>query len=108
MKRTSIVKLGLTSAVAAALGGCGQNHAGRCVDYTDRIVEERYCKDMEQSRSRGFSTGYYPYRWYYGGLGYGIGSRAVGGGYAPSAQGGSTVRGGFGSTAATSGSSAGE
>jgi hypothetical protein len=99
MKKTSMVKLGLTSAVAAALAGCGRSEASRCVDYTDRVVDERYCKDMEQNRSRGFSTGYYPYRWYYGGLGYALGSRAAGGGYAPSSTGSGTVRGGFGSTA---------
>ena len=112
MKRTAMVKLGLTSAIAAALTACAKQQAARCVDYTDRVVDEKYCGEMERNRGSGFSTGYYPYRWYYGGAGYALGARALGGSYVrPSGNGssggsssaGGTSRGGFGSTAAGSG-----
>jgi hypothetical protein len=97
MKKSVIVRLGLTSVVAAALTGCARRQYASCVDQNDRVVADSYCDDMDRDRTRGFSTHYYPYRWYYGSRAFAMGSRATGGGYTPS-PGTSTVRGGFGST----------
>ena len=101
MKRSAMVRLGLTSAMAAALTGCGgRKEISRCVDENNRVVEDRLCGDAGQSErtgGHGFGPVFLPYRWYYGGAGYALGSMVGGGGY--SARPGSTVvRGGFGGT----------
>lgn len=117
IKRSTCVSLGLTSALALSITGCGTSRssaleAQRCVEQNGRVVEERYCEDRRHG-----SFGY-PFRWYYGGRGYYPGQFAYGGGYSASGAGipirpsspgfSSAVRGGFGSTGAGHGSGGGE
>ena len=98
MKRSAMVKLGLTSAMAAALAGCaGKKEVSRCVDQNDRVVEDRLCGDAERPRSQGFGPMFLPYSWYYGGSGFLPGASARGGRYMPT-PGATAVRGGFGAT----------
>ena len=100
MKRSAMVKLGLTSAMAAALTGCaGKKEVSRCVDQNDKVVEDRLCGEPERVRSSGMSPVFVPYHWYYGGAGFALGALARGGGYTPT-PGRTAVRGGFGSTGA--------
>ena len=77
-KRSLVVKLGLTAAVAFAVQ-CGgpRGEAQRCIDATGRVVEDRYCD--QRSGSGGV-----PYHWYYGGNGFYPGDRATGGADRPS------------------------
>jgi hypothetical protein len=92
MRRSREVKLGLVSATAALLIGCGQGQYRQCVDQNQVVVNDRYCQQPTP----------YPYRWYY----YSRGSRmyapsgghATGGSYSAPASSG-TTRGVFGGTA---------
>ena len=102
MKKSSIVQLGLTSAMAAALLGCHRREVARCVDESDHVVDDKYCAEIERGRIPGVYPVLVPYRWYYGGVGLMPGMRASGGSYTP-ASGATTVRGGFGGTAAADG-----
>jgi hypothetical protein len=106
MKKSSIVQLGLTSAMAAALLGCGRREVANCVDESDHVVDDKYCDEMDRSHSAGVYPVVIPYRWYYGGMGLMPGMRASGGSYTPS-PGLATVRGGFGGTGAADGAGGG-
>ena len=85
----------------------------RCVDEQNHVVADSLCQGLPPAGAAqpGINPGmgFYPYRYYYGGGGgFGLGSPVFGGGYIPatghtysSASGRSTtVRGGFGSSAA--------
>ena len=103
-KKSGLVKLGLTTAMALTLR-CGgpRREAQRCVDEYWRVVEDRYCE-----QSPGAAP--HPYHWYYGGSGYYPGQAASGGSERPSAGAeavrtsspgfspSSVSRGGFGGT----------
>ena len=103
MKRSAMVKLGLTSAMAAALTGCaGRKEVSRCVDEHDRVVEDRLCGEPEHAQRSGIGPMFVPYHWYYGGTGFALGALAGGGRYT-STPGGTVVRSGFGSTGAGTG-----
>ena len=67
-RKTGMIRLGLTSAMALALTSCGQREARRCVDGKDVIVDDQYCQGPNP----------YPYRWYYGGNGFGSSAEALG------------------------------
>ena len=119
MRRSAQVAAPLLAAAALTLlTSCRQQQPEmqRCVDENNRVVADTFC---QQPGSPGspypYGYGYrVPYRFYYGGGGgYGLGSPVFGGGYSslsghtyssPS----STVRGGFGSTHASSGEGASE
>jgi hypothetical protein len=95
----------LASAAVALLSGCGPEMQ-RCVDQQNHVVDPSFCKNLPQNNQQSNSQMPFvpiPYRYYYGGYGgYGLGSIASGGGFAP-ASGHSysltsgTSRGGFGS-----------
>jgi len=83
------VKLGLLSATAAILIGCGPGQHRQCVDQNQVVVDDRYCRQPNP----------YPYRWYYySGRRMSSGSRATGGSFGAPPRSG-TVRGMFGGTA---------
>lgn len=117
MKKSRVIELGLLLAMAGALTGCRREPsvAQRCVDANGVVVDDKCCATQDQQRgSPGFvGGGYYPYRWYYGGYGTGLGSRVGNGSYdAPPAgtivrpnSGGTVVRGGGSSTRGFFGSS---
>lgn len=106
-KKSAVVKLGITTAMALALR-CGgpRREAQRCVDGNGQVVEDRYCR-------QGPVGAPYAYHWWYGGSGYYPGERVSGGsdrptpgtsavrtgssGFSPDAA-GSVSRGGFGAT----------
>ena len=109
-KRSAVVRLGLTTAVAFTLRCGGPTRvAQRCVDDTGRVVDDRYCEQNHAAAPL-------PYHWYYGGAGFYPGQYASGGanqpipdaeavrtsspGFSPSAVSTSSgvVRGGFGAT----------
>lgn len=110
-KKSVLIRLGLTTAVALTVRCGGPNRvAQRCVDNTGRVVQDRYC---DQSTA----AGPLPYRWYYGGSGFYPGQTVSGGsnypysgatsvrtsspGFSASSvsTGSGVVRGGFGGTA---------
>lgn len=106
MKRSAMVKLGLTSAMAAALTGCaGKKEVSRCVDQNDKVVEDRLCGEPEPVRSSGMSPVFVPHHWYYGGAGFALGALASGGRYTPT-PGRTAVRSGFGATGEGTGAGA--
>lgn len=107
MKKSSLVSLGLTSAMAIALMGCDDDRreAQRCVDQNGLVVDDKYCQQQPVTPGGGD----YVDHWYYGGRGYYPGETAAGGSYTPtpgysamrpSEPGFSdvVVRGGFGSS----------
>lgn len=92
----------MLGALALSITGCssaGDHHSNgtsagagssrRCVNDKNIVVDDANC----QPRSSGGSTGH----WYYGGSGYGTGSRVSGG--STSASDGAISRGGLGSSA---------
>lgn len=86
MKKSSLVTFGAIMATLI-LSACGEDQ--RCVDANGNVVEDKKCQEEEKSQTRsGGGAGLY--RWYYGGSGYGVGSRVSGGSYS------SVSRGGFG------------
>ena len=105
MKRSLQVSAPLLAAVALSVStGCRKPEMQRCVDEQNRVVADNLCQNTGSQQPIRNSTGgfYYPYRFYYGGMGgYGLGSPVTGGNYAPLAghsYSSSTTRGGFGTT----------
>jgi hypothetical protein len=106
-RRSATVTLTLLSGVAAGvLAACRSTTNRYCVDPSDRIVPDSMCTPAHTRVGTG-GAGWYPYRYYYGGRGYGgIGTILHGGSYsAPRSSGrsyggarvgGGTTRGGFG------------
>ena len=95
MKKSSLVTFGAVMA-ALILSACGEDR--RCVDANGVVVEDERCQKEEKDRGRTDGGGRVYYRWYYGGSGYKVGSRASGGSYSP------VSRGGFGRLASLHGS----
>src|SRR5271156_98783 len=121
MRRSTQVAAPLVAAAALSmLTGCRKPEMQRCVDEQNHVVDDKFCAnlpnqtDSQQQRPDGhggFLPLFIPYRYYYGGWGgYGLGSVAGGGGYAPVAgrsyanRSGITIRGGFGRFFSNSGS----
>jgi len=121
MPRPRSIPLGLVAQVAALamLTGCGDDHrveAQRCLDISDwQVVPDDRCEQPQADpRTRTGSAGGGRYFWHYGGQGYNVGDRPTGGSPIPSSSfrqvrvnssasghlGGSSVRGGFGSSGA--------
>ena len=105
MKRSLQVSAPLLAAVALSVStGCRKPEMQRCVDEQNRVVADNLCQNPASQQPIHNSTGgfYYPYRYYFGGMGgYGLGSSVTGGGYAPitgHSYSSSTTRGGFGSS----------
>ena len=94
MKKSSLVTFGAIMA-ALILAACGEDR--RCVDADGIVVDEKKCREEEKDRGRTGGSGTVHYRWYYGGSGYQVGSRASGGSYSP------VSRGGFGRLASLHG-----
>lgn len=114
MKRSLHVSAPLLAAAALSITtGCRKPEMQRCVDEQNRVVADSFCQNPNAQQPIRNSTGgfYYPYRYYYGGMGgYGLGTPVTGGAYAPLAghsYSSSTTRGGFGSTHSGSGESGG-
>ncbi len=106
-------------AVTAGTTGCRQPEMQRCVDETNKVVDDSLCRQAGQQQRPDGHGGFIflpsPFRYYYGGYGgYGLGSVVGGGAYSAmpghSYANSSTTRGGFGSTLSGRGgsSSAGE
>jgi hypothetical protein len=112
MKKSRLVSLELTSAMAVILVGCDESsqptrrEVQRCVDQNRHVVGDEYCQ-QQPAPPGGAPPGGVPYHWYYGGSGYYPGETASGGyetptpGYSamrPSEPGfeDTVVRGGFG------------
>jgi hypothetical protein len=120
MRRSSQVAAPLLAAAALSmLTGCRKPEMQRCVDENNHVVDDSLCANLppnQQSTQQGpdrhgFFPVIIPYRYYYGGWGgYGLGSVAGGGGYAPVSgrsyanRSGVTTRGGFGSSFSEGGS----
>ncbi len=107
MKKSRVIELGLLLAMAGALTGCRREARvdQRCVDANGVVVDDKYCANQDQQRGTlGFVGGYYPYRWYYGGYGSGLGSRVGNGSYDVPAS-GTIVRPNSGGTVVRGGSS---
>ncbi len=110
MKRSVKVSAPLLASVAVAvLGtGCRQAEPKRCVDENNHVVDQSFCGGQPGSGSGTnavngrYAPGFYPYHYYYGGLGgYALGALASGGSNSPVAghsYSTSTSRGGFGSS----------
>jgi hypothetical protein len=80
MKKSKLVSLGLTSAMALILVGCDdRREAQRCVDQNGLVVDDEYCQQQSAPPGGG------GYHWYYGGSGYYPGETASGGSYTPTA-----------------------
>lgn len=86
MKKTTGITLGVIMSALIATG-CGDENR-RCVDASNVVVAEEYCKGTDDSGGRPSGSTVSGYRYYYGGSGHTIGSVAHGGGY--------VARGGFG------------
>jgi hypothetical protein len=86
MRKSALVTFGVIMSTLI-LCSCGEDR--RCVDANGTVVDNEKCKEADKVRSSGghYSGGHY---WYYGGHGYGVGSRVSGGSYT------SVARGGFG------------
>lgn len=118
MKRSIRVAVPLLASAALSLMavGCRQREAQRCVDETNRVVDQKLCQAGGAQPVRNASGGFYmPYRYYYGGMGgYALGSVLSGGSttplaghsYSTSSPRG-TSRGGFGSSFSGESSSGG-
>jgi hypothetical protein len=118
MRRSAQVAAPLLAAAALAITtGCRQQEMQRCVDESNKVVDESLCKQgAMQQRPDGHGGFLFlpsPFRYYYGGYGgYGLGSIVGGGAYSAMpghSYSNGTIRGGFGGTFGSShGSSAGE
>ncbi len=98
-KKSRAVPIGLVAFVASSLVACGPTDYKRCVDDTGRVVDDERCT---RPAAPGPPIGVY--HWYYGGRGLRVGDMVSGGSSTPSAgvrYHSSTVRGGFGRSAAT-------
>jgi hypothetical protein len=97
-KKSARVSLGLVAAVAASLVACGTSEPMRCVDQSDRVVDDGQCG----SATGTVASYHYRYHWYYGGRGLRLGEMASGGSHTPrsgASYHSSTTRGGFGHSA---------
>ena len=111
MRRSNHVAAPLLAAAALALNtGCQKPQMQRCVDEQNRVVDDSLCNnptathEMRPDGHGGFFP-FFPYRFYYGGLGgYALGSMVNGGSYTPDSshsyatRSGTITRGGFGSS----------
>jgi len=104
-KSRQIDLIGLLSAAALGAVGCSDRNTipQRCVDEKQVVVADVECDKAEERRRSSGGAFFYPYRWYYGGQGFGIGQRAVGGNFqAPAGlrpvRAGASSRWGFGSS----------
>jgi hypothetical protein len=121
MRRSNQVAAPLLAAAAfSMLSGCQKPQMQRCVDENNKVVDDSLCANLPANQQGvqqrpdghgGFLPILIPYRYYYGGWGgYGLGSVAGGGGYAPVSgrsyanRSGVTTRGGFGSSFSEGGS----
>ncbi|WP_035347558.1 hypothetical protein [Edaphobacter aggregans] len=123
MKRSAKVTAPLLASVALAITtGCRKPEMQRCVDENNKVVDDKLCANQPQAGGQTQNLngpGYVPYiplyHYYYGGWGgYGLGTLAGGGSTTP-AEGHSyinssgvrtgTVRGGFGRSMSSGGSS---
>jgi hypothetical protein len=111
MKRSTHVAAPLLAAAALAITvGCRKPEMQRCVDEHNNVVDDSLCKNQPNAQQRpdghgGFLPLFLPYRYYYGGWGgFGLGSQAGGGSFAPTAGRSYTTRGGFGSSFSEGGS----
>ena len=91
MKKSRLVSLGLTPAMALILVSCERRReAQRCVDQNQGsvrvgnlwlanglVVDDKYCQQQPAPHGGG------GYHWYYGGSGYYPGETASGGSYTP-------------------------
>jgi hypothetical protein len=121
-RSTTVVAPLLATAAVALLSGCHQSpEMQRCVDEQNHVVDPSFCKNLpatsQQPAANHGSGLFIPplYHYYYGGWGgYGLGSLAGGGAFAPAPRhsysfSGGTSRGGFGSSfSGTHGGGAGE
>ncbi len=74
-----------------------QPQARNCVDENNRIVQDQDCYDLDRNRANGY-TGYWRYRWLYGGSSGGhFGDTVFNGSTTPHSGGGFFGSGGFGS-----------
>ena len=116
MKRSTQVAAPLLAAAALSmLTGC-KPQMQRCVDEQNHVVNDSLCANLpNQQGAQQYPSNsphfFLPYRYYYGGWGgYGLGSVAGGGSYAPSfgrsyaTRSGITTRGGFGNSFSEGGS----
>jgi hypothetical protein len=124
MKRSTHVAAPLLAAAALALNtGCRKPEMQRCVDEHNVVVDDSHCANLpadqqgDQQVQRqpdghgGFIPLFFPYHYYYGGLGgYALGSIASGGSFTPTEglryanSSGRITRGGFGSSFSEGGS----
>ena len=124
MKRSTHVAAPLLAAAALALNsGCRKPEMQRCVDEHNVVVDDSHCAnlpadqqgDQQQQRQPdghgGFIPLFFPYHYYYGGLGgYALGSIVSGGSFTPmdghsyATSSGRITRGGFGSSFSEGGS----
>ena len=77
-----LVGLGLAAGGLVVFSAITPEVPQTCVDANGNVVADSQCENASTFRSSS-SSGYYPYRWHYGGSGYRIGSRPVGGSYDP-------------------------
>jgi hypothetical protein len=103
MKRSTQVATPLLAATALVLlTGCREPQMKRCVDENNKIVDQSFCHDQNQSQQpQNNTTVPIPgFHFYYGGSGsFDPGTIATGGSLTPtSGISYSTVRGGFGSS----------
>lgn len=112
MRRSVKVAAPLLASVALAMTtGCRKPEMQRCVDESNRVVDDGLCANLPaangqpvQNLNGGGYVPYHPiYHYYYGGLGgYGLGTIVGGGSYTPAnghsyaSRSGVTTRGGFG------------
>ena len=92
MKRSHQVTAPLLAATALAISGCHHQEMQRCVDENNKVVDQSFCKNLpapQQNMGGGYrggagGMGFFPYHYYYGGLGgYALGSIVSGGSNAP-------------------------
>ena len=111
MKRSTQVTAPLLAAAALSLlNGCRRPEMQRCVDEHNNVVNDSLCQNQpnqpqQPPNGHGGFIPIFPYRFYYGGWGgYGLGTQAGGGSFAPAPGRTYTSRGGFGSSFAEGGS----
>jgi hypothetical protein len=119
MKRSTHVAAPLLAAAALALNtGCRKPEMQRCVDEHNVVVDDSHCANLPADAQQrqpdghgGFMPMFFPYHYYYGGLGgYALGSMVSGGSFTPmqgrsyATSSGRITRGGFGSSFSEGGS----
>jgi hypothetical protein len=106
MKRSTQVAAPLLAAAALAMTtGCRRPQMQRCVDESNHVVDDSFCKDLPNQQQNNNNLFPHTYRYYYGGWGgYGAGTPVGGGAYVATPGVSYTTRGGFGSSFAEGGS----